>query len=185
MTTTGFDPRAVANLLLSAASQRGIRLTNVSVQKLLYFAHASFWVQFRRPLVNGVFEAWEYGPVCRAVYDALKQHGRSPIVDPIKRSNPFTGQGEKIAEIDDADAIFHVQNVIRTMGHLSASDLIELSHRPGGAWDEVWNKSKTKATIGNRIDDKLTLERFYRLKMPMRPQSQDGDIDEAAPLAGD
>jgi hypothetical protein len=71
------------------------------------------------------------------------------------------------------------------MGHLSPSQLIELSHCSGGAWHEVWNKSKTQATIGNRIDDTLTVNRFYRLKMPMRESSQRGDPDEATPLAGD
>ncbi|URK89026.1 hypothetical protein LP421_15955 [Rhizobium sp. RCAM05350] len=35
-----YDPRAVANLLLDEADRLGIKITNLALQKLLYFAHA-------------------------------------------------------------------------------------------------------------------------------------------------
>ncbi len=55
MATEGHDPRAVANLMLEAAEEREIALTNLALQKLLYFAHALFLVEKKKPLLSGYF----------------------------------------------------------------------------------------------------------------------------------
>jgi uncharacterized phage-associated protein len=39
MTGGPYDPRAVANLMLDEADSSGIKVTNLALQKLLYFAH--------------------------------------------------------------------------------------------------------------------------------------------------
>ena len=185
MSANGSDPRSVVNAMIAIGNRIGVVLPNVSIQKLLYFAHASFLVQNKRPLVQGVFEAWDYGPVCPPVYHALKKHGREPVKEPIRKVNPFTGEISDVDPLQDAEALFHLEHVLRTMGHLSPGQLIELSHAPEGAWADVWNKSKTGPTIGNRIDDILTVSRFSRLKMPLRDASTYGETDEATPFAGD
>lgn len=185
MNERGFDPRAIANAMISYALDRGQTITNVSVQKLLYFAHVSFWVKHKRPLVCSTFEAWEYGPVCRPVYDSLRRYGRAPIIEPIVVVDPFSRSVTPLAPPADHLVTDHIAEVMRALGGLSAGQLIELSHAPGGAWEEVWNKSKTSATLGNRIDDKLSVERFARLKISVRSQSRFGDPDEATPVAGD
>jgi uncharacterized phage-associated protein len=58
-----YDPRAVANLLLDLADRDDLAITNLVLQKLLYFAHGHFLIRTRCPLVQGGFEAWTYGPV--------------------------------------------------------------------------------------------------------------------------
>lgn len=185
MNANGYDPRSVVNAMIAIGNRIGVSLPNVSIQKLLYFAHAAYLVQFKRPLVQGVFEAWDYGPVCPPVYHALKENGRGPVKEPIKRLNPFTGEVSDVDPLNDDEALFHLERVLRTMGHLSPGQLIELSHSPEGAWATVWNKSKTGPTIGNRIDDILTSSRFSRLKMSLRDASAYGETDEATPFAGD
>ncbi|EPZ76727.1 hypothetical protein M798_03280 [Brucella melitensis ADMAS-G1] len=37
-----YDPRAIANLMLDEADRSGIQVTNLALQKLLYFAHSIF-----------------------------------------------------------------------------------------------------------------------------------------------
>lgn len=54
-----YDPRAVANLLLDEADQRGTKVTNLALQKLLYFAHGIHLTQTKQPLLTGYFEAWQ------------------------------------------------------------------------------------------------------------------------------
>lgn len=181
----GHDPRVVANALIDAARQAQIPVRNVSIQKLLYFAHASFLVQQRRPLVRGAFEAWEYGPVCRPVYDALKGYGRSPITTLITRRDPFTGHEADLPPLNDSIAQSHINHVTHVMGRATPSQLISLSHVEGGAWSIVWNKSKTGATVGNRIDDELTIATFGKLKVALKPAETQEGFDEATPFAGD
>jgi uncharacterized phage-associated protein len=185
MSDSGYDPRAIANAILAQADRRGRTLTHLSVQKLLYFAHAAFLVRYRRPLVRGVFEAWEHGPVCRPVYDALKGYGREPISAMISQQNPFTKAIAPVEIPGDVLVEDHIADLMRSHGHLTASQLRDLSHRPRGAWAIVWERSKTGVTLGNRIDDKLTAERFGQLKMSLSAGSTAEDPDEAAPVAGD
>ena len=86
------DPRSVVNFMIEYGKVRDYKLKNVSLQKLLYFCHAAYLVRHGKPLVSGYFEAWEYGPVHRTVYDALRQYGRQEVTKPIDRRDPFTGQ---------------------------------------------------------------------------------------------
>ena len=58
-----YDARAISNLLLDMAGAGGIPVSNLALQKLLYFAHARHLVEVKQPLVTGYFEAWQHGPV--------------------------------------------------------------------------------------------------------------------------
>lgn len=51
------EPRCVANLLLEIAEQQQRPITNLELQKLLYFA--IFLVETGDPVVSGCFEAWQ------------------------------------------------------------------------------------------------------------------------------
>lgn len=181
----GHDPRAVANAMIEFALKRNKPIWNVSIQKLMYFAHASFLIRNDRPLINGVFEAWEYGPVCRPIYDVLKRYGRKPVSKKIERVDPFSGEISVPQVEGDISALDQVEDVMRTMLHIHPSQLIELSHVDGGAWSVVWDKSRTGATVGNRISDQLTREKFGKLKVAMPINFELGGIDEATPFAGD
>ncbi|MFK4532089.1 putative phage-associated protein [Bradyrhizobium ottawaense] len=54
--TEVYDPRCIANLMLDESERIGQPLTNLALQKLLYFAHAIYLIEHRRPLVSGYFE---------------------------------------------------------------------------------------------------------------------------------
>ena len=182
---SGFDPRVVANKIIEIAHRERFPVYNVSVQKLLYFAHASHLVSERKPLVRGAFEAWEFGPVCRPIYDALKEFGRKPIDRKIFRIDPLSAEVVELEKLDDPVAKFHVESIMRSLGRTHPNQLISLSHVPGGAWSVVWNKGRTGVTIGNRIDDTLTRETFGRYKIALAdPASHEEPLDEAAPFAG-
>ena len=181
--TTGHDPRIVANALIESANRNGLPIWNVSVQKLLYFAHAASLVHDRRPLIRGTFEAWEFGPVCRPIYDALKHHGREKISSLIQKVDPFTGVVLDLPALQDGSALYRVENTMKLLGGASPSQLISLSHVAGGAWSIIWNKSKTGATVGNRIDDELTIATFGKFKVAVA-ETQQGGMDEATPFAG-
>jgi uncharacterized phage-associated protein len=186
MNELGFDPRSIANAIIGHALQRDRALTHLAVQKLLYFTHAHHLVKFRRPLVRAAFEAWEHGPVCRPVYEALKIHGRAPIRELIERRDPFTREVSVVATPADPLVMDHIAITMGSLSHMSPSQLRDLSHVPQGAWAEVWNRAQRGgATLGNTIDDTLSAERFFRLKMTVKPESRAGDVDEASPFAGD
>ena len=94
-----YDARSVANLLLDEADRLGIEITNLSLQKLLYFAHGFCLVEDRKPLVNGHFEAWRHGPVHPLAYHAFKDVGRMPISFRADRVDPLTGEKRPLPKI--------------------------------------------------------------------------------------
>lgn len=184
MSEHSFDPRAIANLIWQYGKEDGRLYSNVSIQKLLYFAHASFLVKTGQPLVKGVFEAWDYGPVSRPVYQALKEYGRQPVTEPISKVDIFTGEVTPIHSPTNRRVISHITQVVDTLGKLSPGKLIDLSHKKGGAWDLVWNKSKTSATFGNRISDKLTIRCYDKLMIGLSESIEEEDKYEATPFTG-
>src|SRR5262249_1962754 len=101
-----YDGRAGANLLLDLADELGLSLTPMALQKIAFFAHGWRLAEKGEPLIRQPFEAWEYGPVLRSVYDAFKRSGGAKIktratgFDPVERVT-FIVQ-EQFADADRA-----------------------------------------------------------------------------------
>ena len=54
-------------------------LTNLKLQKLLYFAQGKYLSKYNAPLFKEEIEAWFLGPVVREVYEEYKICGAFPI----------------------------------------------------------------------------------------------------------
>lgn len=57
----------------------GERLTNLKLQKLLYYQQGFHLAFFGRPLFAENVEAWMYGPVVPVVYDEYSSYGSSAL----------------------------------------------------------------------------------------------------------
>jgi len=91
-----YDGRAVANFVLDKCAERGAKISNLSLQKIVYFCHVWSLIELKSPLVGQQFEAWEYGPVLPYLYREFKSFDRSPIAGRATRINPLTGCGEVV-----------------------------------------------------------------------------------------
>jgi len=183
-----YDPRAVANLLLDLAEQEddgALPITNLALQKLLYFAHGHFLIRTRQPLVTGAFEAWTYGPVHPAVYQAFKGEADRPIKTRAVSRNVISGATSPLRNPDDPEVRRHLREVLRAYGHLSPGRLVDISHAQRGPWWTVVNKAKTSIALGLRISDDVTLECFKFQKVSVGPQTRVGEPREDTPLVGD
>lgn len=181
---TGYDARAVANALLDKAAAAGMEVTNLSLQKLVYFAHGLMLTRHGRSLVDGYFEAWEHGPVHPVLYGAFKHAGRQPISERARRRDFHAGGGGAVvgAPLDrQADAA--LDDVLTALGHQPAWRLRAISHAPDGPWDHVVNKKGTPGTrLGLRISDTVVVERFSRHLLVVGSPKDTGDADtESAP----
>lgn len=177
-----FDARAIANLLLDVAEEMELSVTNLTLQKLLYFTHGLHLSTTRSPLVDGYFEAWTYGPVHPNVYLAFKQAGSTPISWRATRSDYSTGRVYPIEPVREADIVALGRRVVGTLGKLSAGRLVALSHVRGGPWHAVANEARTRPGRGMRISDMLIAERFDRHKLTVNGVDRGADPDQEAPL---
>ena len=129
------------------------------------FAHGHFLIQTGRPLVQGAFEAWNNGPVHPAVYHAFKASGRDPIHVRATGRDIMTGQTRPLAEPQGAEVLGHIERVLKAYGHLSPGLLVAISHAAKGPWATIRDRAARSTTLGARIPDSLTIERFRYQKI--------------------
>lgn len=159
-----YDARDVANYILESADIRGVEITNLALQKLLYFAHGWFFAVYEQPLIRNKFEAWQYGPVQRALYDQFKAFRNNPIKGTRAAFlDPETGQ--KVVRTpqilrEHADLI---DAVLRKYEDYSASELVDESHAEDGPWEFVWKQAEDAIYPGMKIPDELILSHFKHL----------------------
>ncbi|MGQ0563752.1 MAG: Panacea domain-containing protein [Gemmobacter sp.] len=158
-----YDPRSVANFIVEVRRFLGGQTTQLQLQKLLYFCHASYLVTTRQPLVAGSFEAWEHGPVHPTVYRSFKRFGDAPITERASAINAVTG---KIIHLPrpDKQAQRHIVRVVSSLYDLTARQLVDLSHAPNGPWDLVW---KQKASKGAMLLDRTIAEHYSKHRLPI------------------
>jgi uncharacterized phage-associated protein len=179
-----YDPRAIANLILDEAELRGLKITNLALQKLLYFAHGIYLTKTRCPLVSGYFEAWEYGPVHPAVYRAFKQLGSAPINNRAVAKDPLTGKTRDLQKPSDLEVIDLVRDVMKSYGHLPPGRLVDLSHAKGSPWSVVVDKARTDIAFGLQIPDDVIIDRFRYHKVPVGTDPRVGEPpSEDSPVA--
>lgn len=103
-----------------------LELTNLKLNKLVYYAQVESLRRTDALLFDDAIEAWRYGPVEPMVYHTFKQFGRGIV--------PECPQTSRL----DSSVCEIVQYVADTYGRLSAFDLVNMSHREGGAWSLVY-----------------------------------------------
>lgn len=131
------DARTVANYMVYIMSDAFDDLTNMKINKLLYFAQGHYIAKYGKPLFDDRIEAWDHGPVVPAVYYAYKSLGDRPIKD----YNPdivdqITPEAEEI-----------LYGVARRYGRYTASYLRNMTHAVGAPWAQVYQRGCTNVEI--------------------------------------
>jgi uncharacterized phage-associated protein len=134
----GYSVRGLSNWILDLADRLGLPITNMALNKLLYFAYEKLLLEEGAVLTDARIEAWEHGPVFREVYHAFKANGETPINDRVQFYSVDTGKAETSAVELPPRMASKLEKVLRPLLPLSASRLREISHVEGGAWHQVW-----------------------------------------------
>ncbi len=157
------DVREIGNAILDVLTEDGASLSNLALNKILYFAHAWFLAIYSKPLIDSSFEAWQYGPVHPQVYHQFKKFGDKPITSRLTRIDLNTGKDTPVEVALDEHEADHIAKIARFYGVRSASWLVEATHEPGAPWDQVWSAAEQAPCPGMIIPDELT-EHFYSSK---------------------
>lgn len=159
------DGRAVANLILDIAESQGDKVSNLALQKILFFCHGWCIAKLNKALVKQDFEAWQYGPVLQHVYREFKIFDRLPITSRACRLDPTTGKKVVAAGDFDQETIELIRSATRFYSGLRPGTLVEMSHAEGGPWDRVWNH-KGLVNPGMRMDNEQIKIHFLSLSAP-------------------
>lgn len=128
---------AAANYLLYIMSDAFDDLTNMKVNKLLYYAQGHYLVKYGIPLFEDRIEAWAHGPVVPDVYAAFKEYGDKPI---------DSYDADIIAEVTpEAEDVLY--SVARKYGKYTASALRNMTHVVNSPWDRVHRSNQPHIEI--------------------------------------
>ena len=145
---TVFD---IAKFFLSVGS-----ITNLKLQKLIYLAYATHLDRTGLKLFDEPIVAYKYGPVVEDLYDLYKSYGKDHIEDDDLELQlhdiPVPLSLAKIALSDDSKEIIDSLKItISKFWVKSASDLVTLTHTPGGPWDRVFQKEPYSGVITDNL----------------------------------
>lgn len=134
----------IANEFIRRAAAEGRALTQMQLQKLVYIAHGWNLAINGEKLTHDDPQAWDYGPVYRDLWQALKAYGRLPVKREIRN-------GEYLPEmLDDQTAALPararlseeeraiIDRVYQSYGGFHAFKLSALTHEPGTPWTKVY-----------------------------------------------
>lgn len=178
-----YDPRGVANLLLDVADSRSRIVTNLALQKLMYFAHAIFLINNKIPLVSGYFEAWQHGPVHPVLYKSFRSAGASPIKFRAFKTDLLTGEVTTVPAPESQLVRDLASRIMDSYGLMTPGRLVDVSHAKNGPWDFVVSKAKESMAFGMRIPDSVIAERFKYHKVSVSLTPRNGEPREDTPLA--
>jgi uncharacterized phage-associated protein len=101
-------------------------ITNLKMQKLVYYCQGFSLAMYNKPLFTASIEAWEHGPVCPILYNQLKIHKANPIPIP----------SENYTERFSNDDLKLMAEVYGVYGQYSAWRLREITHQES-PWKET------------------------------------------------
>ncbi|GET05317.1 phage protein [Ligilactobacillus agilis] len=92
------NPFAVANFIIDRAMRKDKPVTNLKLQKIMFFLQGYCLFKYAIPLIDGSFSKWRYGAVEEDVYREFKNNGSMPITCEYK-----------VADIEDC--VLHIHTI--------------------------------------------------------------------------
>jgi uncharacterized phage-associated protein len=140
----------IANqLLIYSADNGGELMTNMKLQKMLYYQQGFHLAYFGTPLFDEDIEAWMYGPVVPSMYEKYKGYGRNGIEPDRTMQFAF----EKKNEL----ALFN--EVCKVYGAYSAIGLMNMTHE-----ETPWKSTPTGEGEGHIIA-KEKMQLFFKKRL--------------------
>lgn len=121
-----YNANDVARYLVTQCYNKNYPISNLKLQKMLYFAWVDYYKETSAPLFFDNICAWQLGPVVPEVYYEYCSYGGRPICE-ISEST-----------ITKADSAI-LDNIIDKYINIPASTLVNMTHKHGTAWDIIFN----------------------------------------------
>lgn len=130
-----YDVLDVCRYVINYSNKCDYGISNLKLQKILYFIQAYFLTEKNKKCFNEKIEAWDFGPVVPVAYHEYKQYGSCdiPSVESYFLFDDNNAWNSKMVEFSD-DIIADddkglINNVVDKFSDYTATDLVSLTHR--------------------------------------------------------
>jgi len=144
--------------LVQQVRESGESLSNLKLQKLMYYVQAWYLAFEGKKFFEGEFQAWVHGPVSRDIYDrfsATKSLYAEITEEDV--SNDFSPEKLTVEERK------HIDNVLSVYAKLSGPQLEEMTHR-----EEPWISARGSLKSWERCDNTIradSMETYYKSRL--------------------
>ena len=137
-----YKAKDIARYVIFYCDKYGHPISNLKLQKILYFIQAYFLFETNKPCFSDVIEAWDYCHIVPSVYKEYRIYGSSNI--------PCTDDGSEFRYIKDDD----YDSLNRILAEVSKNTESQLAYitRHQSPWIDA-RKSVTKRITKKAIKD--------------------------------
>ena len=129
----------VAEFFLEFYDDNDEPITNMMLNKLLYFAQGHYLVEYGEPLFEDAIEAWKYGPVVPKIYDKYKVCG--------SKARLFPEEGVWSSQHLSPETMALLAAVANQYRSLSGFGMSQLTHKTGSPWSLVYDRKNQHKPI--------------------------------------
>ena len=135
----------IAMYILQYYNCKNISITNLKLQKVLYYIQGEFYRRFGYPAFIDNIEAWKFGPVIPQVYKKYSKFASDPIFEPASVSYTLFSKEE----------INAIEEVCDSLENVDAWTLVQMTHN-----ELPWAKYYEEGF--NHIIPKDQISKFFR-----------------------
>lgn len=132
------DARALANFVLDLAEREGAQVSNLALNKIVYFVHGAYLASKGTSLIDAKIEAWQYGPVFREIYNEFKTFKEKPITSRAKIFDPMVEEYVVCSYKFEQREYEFLMKAALPLIKMRPSALVNLSHVQDGPWHKAW-----------------------------------------------
>ena len=141
----------IADWFLIRAAREGESLTQMKLQKFVYFAHGWHLGVYAEPLISDSIEAWQWGPVIKSLYDRYADYGSHGLPPP-------DGMQKNVDSRTDA----LLERIWDVYHRFTANELSAMTHNPGTPWMQMRQNVRSMKVIGLGVIPNSIMEKYYK-----------------------
>lgn len=146
------------DFIIDRAENSDFSLTNLKLQKLLYYCQAWHLAFYERPQFDEKFQAWIHGPVSRRVFDRFSTN--KSLYSTIKKTDIRPTFSMDSIEAHDRT---HILTVLESYADFSDTDLEEMTHQ-----EKPWIEARKGYSSNERCEKVIseeTMKTYYASRL--------------------
>lgn len=162
-----YDVLDIARYIINKCNEKGIIISNLKLQKLLYFVQGYTFAFDGHRCFSNKIQAWDYGPVCPDAYHEFKKYGAMNI-PPVHECIEVTFDSHDNISWDtvpfdsskiDSDTRETIDAVVNNYAPFSATKLVDITHNQL-PWKKTYFSHPSEKNV--TIDEQLIKKYFTK-----------------------
>lgn len=124
-----YSAKNIAEYVVDYCNRQGNPVSNLKLQKILYFLWVDYYKQTKTELFPEKFAAWQFGPVVPDIYYEFCEYGGLPITENFA------------VQLDDHDHNL-INSIIEHYLPKTARELVSMTHQENTPWYTVYKNGE-------------------------------------------